>query len=112
MRTRLPPVTRNIHPFAADDIRATIPCSTPFNTETLIQAETLNESVAAKLPGDAGTSTKSSMARAFSASGDLHYNRKYDVSVEAMSTIKARMVAIPAPVEFLDEIRTYLLTWR
>jgi len=53
-----------------------------------------------------------SQARAFSASGDLHYNRKYDVSVEAMSTIKARMVAIPAPVEFLDEIRTYLLTWR
>lgn len=60
----------------------------------------------------AQSSAAASQASAFAASAGVHYDRKYDLHVDGKSSIKARLVAIPAPPEFLEEIREYLVTWR
>ncbi len=53
-------------------------------------------------------SSSSNQAKAFALSVDVHYAKKYDLSISGNSSIKARLVAIPAPADFLDEIKAYL----
>lgn len=55
-------------------------------------------------------SVKANKAKAFGASLDVHYSKKYDLSMSGNSSIKARLVAIPAPADLLDEIKAYLST--
>lgn len=47
-------------------------------------------------------------AVAWGASLGVRYSRQFAMDVTGNSTIRARLVAIPAPVELLDEIKTYL----
>lgn len=54
------------------------------------------------------TSASANQAKAFALSVDVHYAKKYDLSLSGNSSIKARLVAIPAPADFLDEIKAYL----
>ena len=52
------------------------------------------------------TEQKSTVA--FGASVDVRYARKFDMAVTGNSSIRARLVSVPAPPEFLDEIQTYM----
>ena len=42
---------------------------------------------------------------------DAHLAVKYELSVSGSSTIKARLVAVPAPPQFLQAIGDYLQRW-
>ncbi len=64
---------------------------------------------AAALPGQPNEETLSaSESEAYMASADMHNTKKFEIDITGFSELKVRMVAIPAPVEFLDEIKTYL----
>lgn len=54
----------------------------------------------------AGGGTKVSVAVGMSV--DYRTSRMFETSVNGNSAISARLVAVPAPVEFLEEIRSYL----
>lgn len=47
-------------------------------------------------------------AVAWGASLGVRYSRQFGLDITGNSTIRARLVAIPAPVELLDEIKDYL----
>jgi len=51
---------------------------------------------------------RTNVALAVGASVDYRTSRMFEQSVNGNSAITARLVAVPAPVEFLDEIRTFL----
>lgn len=49
---------------------------------------------------------------AYGATVDARTKRKFEMEISGNSKISARLVAIPAPVEFLDAIRRYLEDWQ
>ncbi|QMW22851.1 OmpA family protein [Sandaracinobacteroides saxicola] len=63
-------------------------------------------------PGSSSTPTadpnRTNYALAVGISVDYRTSRMFEQSVNGNSSISARIVSIPAPVEFLDEIRTFL----
>lgn len=64
---------------------------------------------ASKIPGLAQfDSEERSRAVAWGGSIGVRYSRQFGVEMTGNSSIRARLVAIPAPVELLDEIREYL----
>lgn len=56
----------------------------------------------------AASPNRTNVALAVGASVDYRTSRMFEQSVNGNSAITARLVAVPAPVEFLDEIRTFL----
>lgn len=64
---------------------------------------TTDSSAAADKPAD---QTKRTFA--IGASVDFRTSRMFETSVNGNSSISARLVSVPAPVEFLDEIRKFL----
>ena len=45
---------------------------------------------------------------AVGASLDIHYSRKFEMNVTGNSAISARLVSVPAPPQFLEQIREFL----
>lgn len=56
----------------------------------------------------AASPNRTNVALAVGATVDYRTSRMFEQSVNGNSAITARLVAVPAPVEFLDEIRTFL----
>ena len=56
----------------------------------------------------AASPNRTNVALAVGATVDYRTSRMFEQSVNGNSAINARLVAVPAPVEFLDEIRTFL----
>lgn len=52
--------------------------------------------------------TTSNRAVAFGGTANFRFGRQFEQNITGNSTISARLVAIPAPPEFLDEIKAYL----
>jgi outer membrane protein OmpA-like peptidoglycan-associated protein len=64
---------------------------------------------ASRIPGLAQfESQERNRAVAWGGSLGVRYSRQFGMEVTGNSSIRARLVAIPAPVELLDEIRDYL----
>lgn len=64
---------------------------------------------ASKIPGLAQfESQERNRAMAWGGSLGVRYSRQFGVEMSGNSSIRARLVAVPAPVELLDEIREYL----
>lgn len=64
---------------------------------------------ASKIPGLAQfESEERNRALAWGGSIGVRYSRQFGVEMTGNSSIRARLVAIPAPAELLDEIRDYL----
>ena len=58
--------------------------------------------------GATATKDKPKIAVAVGISVDYRSSRQFEQSVNGNSSISARIVAVPAPVEFLDEIKKFL----
>lgn len=52
--------------------------------------------------------TTSNRAVAFGGTANFRFGRQFEQNITGNSTISARLVAIPAPPEFLEEIKAYL----
>lgn len=66
---------------------------------------------ASRIPGLAQfESQERKRAMAWGASLSVRYSRQFGVEITGNSAIRARLVAVPAPAELLDEIRDYLTT--
>lgn len=66
---------------------------------------------ASRIPGLAQfESQERKRAMAWGASLNVRYSRQFGVEITGNSAIRARLVAVPAPAELLDEIRDYLTT--
>jgi outer membrane protein OmpA-like peptidoglycan-associated protein len=64
---------------------------------------------ASRIPGLAQfESEERTRAMAWGGSIGVRYSRQFGMEVTGNSSIRARLVAVPAPVELLDEIRDYL----
>lgn len=55
-----------------------------------------------------GTKATGNRTVAFGATLDVRFSKQYDQTVTGNSTISARLVAIPAPPQFLDQIKAFL----
>lgn len=55
-----------------------------------------------------GTKATGNRTVAFGATLDVRFSKQYDQNVTGNSTISARLVAIPAPPQFLDQIKAFL----
>lgn len=90
---------------AGPEVRVTGPSGTPL----LAAPPRVLSWDAAALPGEPSTETISaSKSLAWGATFDSHSTKKFEIDITGYSELKVRMVAIPAPVEFLDEIKAYL----
>ncbi|PXA82609.1 hypothetical protein DMC25_12100 [Caulobacter sp. D4A] len=58
--------------------------------------------------GPTASGDKPKISVAVGLAVDYRTSRQFEQSVNGNSSISARIVAVPAPVEFLDEIKTYL----
>ena len=63
-----------------------------------------------KAAGPAASGDKPNISVAVGATVDFRTSRQFEQSVNGNSSISARLVAVPAPVEFLEEIKKYLAT--
>lgn len=64
--------------------------------------------LASLTPGPAASRDRPAVNVAVGLTVDYRTSRQFEQSVNGNSSIQARIVSVPAPVEFLDEIRQYL----
>lgn len=68
----------------------------------------ITKALAGIAPGPTASGDKPKVSVAVGLSVDYRTSRQFEQSVNGNSSISARIVAVPAPVEFLEEIKTYL----
>ncbi len=68
----------------------------------------ISKPLSAMAAGPSASKDKPKIAVAVGISVDYRTSRQFEQSVNGNSSISARLVAVPAPVEFLDEIRKFL----
>jgi hypothetical protein len=71
-------------------------------------AEVSKQLEALKPAGPTASKDKPNITVAAGITVDYRSSRQFEQSVNGNSSITARLVAVPAPVEFLDEIKKFL----
>lgn len=69
---------------------------------------TITKPLAAIAAGPSASKDKPKITTAVGIAVDYRTSRQFEQSVNGNSSISARLVAVPAPVEFLEEIKRYL----
>lgn len=97
--------------FASTDDAVVIDLTTLSANAIKLSADggaTVTKPLGTITPGATATKEKPKIAVAVGISVDYRTSRQFEQSVNGNSSISARLVAVPAPVEFLDEIKTFL----
>ena len=103
-RANVTTVSRNGDPFNLTLVTRSSRDITMSSTEGITVTEQFSRSQSAsQTRQNTGNQTV-----AFGASLDVRYSRQFEMNVTGNSSISARLVSIPAPVEFLDTIKSFL----
>ena len=98
--------------LASVDDAVTLDMVAVSNVEITLAADggaEVTKPLAALTPaGPTASSDSSNFTVAVGATVDYRTSRQFEQSVTGNSTISARLVAVPAPIEFLEEIKKYL----
>lgn len=103
--------TGSVVSFAGADDAVTIDLVTLSANDIRLEAAagaSVTKPLASIAAGPAASKDKPKIAVAVGISVDYRTSRQFEQSVSGNSMISARLVSVPAPVEFLDEIKKFL----